>query len=54
MIDYIKPPGEKNNLKRPNGLNEGNIEITAEKYYTLSKKGITTYHKGTPESYEHL
>jgi hypothetical protein len=51
MIDYVRPQEKA----KKSGSNAGGIqELDGDKYFTLSKKGITSYVKGRPEDYEPL
>ena len=52
MLDFIRPNDKKS--KNPSGFNEEAINNQSDKYYTLSKKGITTYYKDNPEGYEQI
>jgi hypothetical protein len=47
MIDYVRP---SEGIKRRLDV----LELQGDKYFTLSKKGITTYVKGKPDDYETL
>jgi hypothetical protein len=52
MMDYVRPSEKQN--KKVNSKNGGVLELQSDKYYTLSKKGVTSYLKGKPEDYEPL
>ena len=47
MIEFSKP---NEGVKRKHDAHE----LQGEKYWTLSKKGITTYVNGKPDDYETL
>lgn len=51
-MDYVRPSEKQN--KKLNSRNGGVLELQSDKYYTLSKKGVTSYLKGKPEDYEPL
>ena len=51
MIDYVRPAGTRGILKT---RDFGVKELQGDTYYTLSKKGITSYVDGKLEDYEPL
>lgn len=53
MIDYVRP-SETQNQVRSSNLSKGVKELQTDTYFTLSKKGITSYINGKLEDYEPL